>query len=201
MQAYKRNDVEPLRAIGSYVDTLDLSTGVITRYIRRYIFTGLENWSNQFVSTVFFVMGLFGQSGYTVDRFIPTYQSICSHFIYNLVQTNVSGTLTQGEYGLQKSNDVYTPVFKNTSFTTVSAWKTWVQDLYDNGTPLTLWYVLETPKTETIDVPSGLTGIIEGYLVQNETPTPENPVFPIERQINFYWRTTNIYKYNNGWTT
>ena len=60
-----------------------------------------------------------------------------------------------------------------------TAFKTYLAEQYANGTPVTVWYVLATPETEQIAVPSGLTGTIEGYLTQSGTPTQTNPVYPI----------------------
>jgi hypothetical protein len=59
-----------------------------------------------------------------------------------------------------------------------AAFKSFLQQQYQAGTPVTVWYVLSTPETETVTVPTGMTGEIEGYLTQVSTPTPTNRSVP-----------------------
>jgi hypothetical protein len=56
--------------------------------------------------------------------------------------------------------------------------KSYLAAQYAAGTPVTVWYVLAELEVSTITVPSGLTGTVEGYLIQDGTPTPETPIYP-----------------------
>jgi len=161
--------LEPLCGIGTYKDSLDLSTGVLTRRIRRLVLTGEENWRKD--SDV-------GQSA----RYYVYVSSI-----ENNTQNLLSSHFTQSSGYEIGTINVYRKIcvfsVDKTLYPTTDDFKSYLASQYAAGSPVTLWYVLAEPETSTIPVPSGLTGTIEGYLIQDGTPTPENPIYPSENDL------------------
>lgn len=169
----------PLCGISTYKDTLNLATGVCTRQIKKVILSGQENWGKS-GSTQTFYMNPLG-----IDTNYKT--AICDRFVYD----------TTGNFGTFYSPSTVNPQFNFVWDTskTVDEWKAWLSD-----NPTTIWYVLAAPTSETITVPTGLSGTVEGYLIQDDTPTPTSPIYPTANPVTMWADyTPNIY--NSGWTT
>ena len=167
------NLTNPLCGIGTYKDTLDLSTGVLTRYIKKLVLTGEEaDWSLQSINQ-------YGIANFTrsiSDRKNLTFRLYaCSHFIVQ--ETSISST-TNVCMRFDDNKKIFFRIL-STTCGDVDEWKAFLAAQYAAGTPVMVWYVLETPETEQITVPSNLTGIVEGYLTQSSTPSPTSPVYPI----------------------
>lgn len=145
----------PLYGIGDYKDILNLSTGVLTRKVKKLVLDGTEGWSEagSGVSTFYYT---------NVRTPMQNSSAVCSHF--ELVMF---------------SSSTYIRIYDRTeAFQDVAAFKSFLQQQYQAGTPVEAWYVLSTPETETVTVPTGMTGEIEGYLTQISTPTPKHPSIP-----------------------
>ena len=141
---------EPIRKISTYVDTAP-SSGTASRSLRKYVFTGEENVTES--STYLYrVSQLFNDK-----PFIAQVTAICSHFKYNPIQTGLSN-MANNEFALQAyispPTANYTPFFKDTSISSAADFKTYLQQQYANGTPVTIWYVLATPTTEQFTPPT-----------------------------------------------
>lgn len=150
----------PLYGIGDYKDILNLSTGVLTRNIKKLVLTGKETWivwNGNYYSNVIDSKSMIAS---------PLF---CTHFINN----NTSGMYIGINASRLKIASVAIPFV-----TGVDDLKAWLANQYQNGTPITVWYVLATPETETVTVPTGMTGEVEGYLTQISTPTPEHQSIP-----------------------
>lgn len=162
----------PLCGISTYKDELNLATGACTRKIKKLMLDGTEAWFASSNAGVYYTT--------KSTSLNPIYSlGICDRFVYHFV--NLVANLADGEYLIDMTNK-YT-WFRNNDITTLQAWKAWLAQQYANGTPVTVWYALETPTTETITVPSGLSGIEEGYLIQDSTPTPTNPIYPTANEV------------------
>jgi len=160
----------PLYGIGDYKDILNLSTGVLTRKIRKLVLDGVNDgeWKKSSTRTGSFYLNV-GVNAITslglcdravnVDT-ISQYDSIGKMFVES------SGSSKLINLWLFDTN------------ISLDDFKAFLAAQYANGTPVTVWYVLNTPKTETVTVPTGMTGEIEGYLTQISTPTPEHPSIP-----------------------
>ena len=180
---YKWADItglsEPLCGIGEYTDSLDLSTGTLTKRIKKLVLTGGTDEIYVYESsfTRFYVV-IADMLGIGV-RLTPLY---CTHY------RNVSDGRPIGDV---PNNSIYTgggstinnTYIKTTDYTSVTDFKSYLAAQYAAGTPVTIWYVLAEPEISTVPVPSGLTGTIEGYLRQDGTPTPENPIYPTANGI------------------
>ena len=165
----------PLCGIDTFKDTLDLSTGACTRYIKKYVLTGQEAISGVTQIPV----------GYRFRINVPMTDisqnsrllSISSHFecVDDWTDLGFTVSLTGAELFFMIAN-----------ISTISVFQSWLTDQYTNGTPITIWYILANSTTETITVPTGLSGTEEGYLIQSETPTPTNPVYPTANNISVW---------------
>ena len=155
----------PLCGIGDYKDVLNLSTGVITRKIKKLVLDGTEDWIDY--------TNFSAQNCYKLlVSGVETVASICTHYM----NTTVLRTFIDND-------DLHIVVsgawmVHDSRFATKDDLKQWLAAQYTNGTPVTVWYVLSTPETETITVPYGLECSVEGYLTQSTTPTPSSPITP-----------------------
>ena len=159
----------PLYGIGDYKDTLNLSTGIVTRKVKKLVLTGNENWAiwssgQPDVERYYYKWGKTTPSGYGL---------ICTHLPFR----NADGNFEHIRLG-GSSRDDFVIYISKTIASTVADFKSYLAAQYQAGTPVIAWYVLSTPETETVTVPTGMTGEIEGYLTQVSTPTPTNQSVP-----------------------
>lgn len=157
----------PLYGIGDYKDTLNLSTGVITRKVKRLVLKGREGgWS----------AGTYAFYNNGISPAMQAYKAvICSHYPY------YSGASSDApDKTISTGSGVGTSIWvKDSSFNlNLTDFKAYLAAQYAAGTPVTVWYVLNTPETETVTVPTGMTGEIEGYLTQVSTPSPTKRSVP-----------------------
>ena len=190
MKKYISNllSANPLCGISSYTDTLNLSNGNISIIIKKLVLDGTEEWTR--TGTLKFALVLYD----TPDRSGEI--CYCSHFIGT--SKSSLADLLDGECSTQFSGNRLGICYDN--ITTADDFKTFLQTEYSNGTPVTIWYVLATSTTETITVPTGLTGTVNGYLTQTGIPTPTAPIYPTANPVTM-WADYTPNKYNNGWTT
>lgn len=160
---------EPLCGIGEYTDTLELSTGTLTRRIRKFELTGGENIIMPATSS----FQLFGVIQW------GSAMGVCSH--YKQITWNDVTFATETGFAIREFADRFR--ICDTRYTTLADFKSYLAAQYAAGTPVTIWYVLAESETSTVPVPSGLTGTIEGYLIQDGTPTPESPIYPTANGI------------------
>lgn len=156
----------PLYGIGDYKDTLNLSTGVVTRNVKKLVLDGTESWY---------------KNGNTYLIRFGTIKSLSPGI--GLISTNYppeGTTVNVRQYTSTYWSSTLTPVIgiRDESHTSVTDFKAFLAVQYASGSPVTVWYVLAESETETVTVPTGMTGEIEGYLTQISTPTPEHPSIP-----------------------
>lgn len=181
---YLKNN--PLCGIGTYKDELYLATGACTRQIKKLVLTGNEAWTLE-TGTTYQCSVDMPLVGY-VDELSTHYQMAISYA--ELISTNST-------FALSKRPALF---INDNRFSTVSDFKAYLAAQYAAGTPVCVWYVLATPTTETITVPSGLSGIEEGYLNQSGTPTPTNPIYPTANTVE-KWFDINHYIHNTSTDT
>lgn len=200
----------PLNGIGTYNDVLTLSTGVINRKIDKLVLTGEENdWVYNEQLTFFYLSVVIPE--YLKLKDVVT--SVCSHY-RSVAQTIDATSLNNGEQSFWYAATVQRLYIKDTAYTTLAAFKTFLRQQYAAGTPVTVWYVLATDTTEQITVPTGLSGTVDGYTTQSGTPTPTAPIYPTANTVTmwanytpsryngiaFVTATGQPEQYNGGWT-
>lgn len=202
----------PLCGISKYKDTLNLATGLCTRQIKKLVLDGMENWNYSTTSQAFLIANVPNDYDNTLASEITT---VCTHYKCIRNDTGISGMVNNN---LRLYAKITSPVthelyIKDTTYTSAADFKSYLAAQYAAGTPVTIWYVLATPTTETISLPSGLSGTLEGSLTQSGTPTPSDPIYPTAvtgegwYNINTYkrsvlvWNTDTAYERDSGaWT-
>lgn len=175
----------PLCGIGEYKDVLDLSTGGVTRQIKKLVLTGEEIWDTGTVGANRFFYS-YKQNAASIYASI-----LSSHYI----PSNVPGAQRPNNSIRQTTAATAAVInIRDDACATILDFKQYLASQYAAGTPVIVWYVLATPETETIAIPSGLTGTIEGYLTQSGTPTPSTPIYP-EANPALAWIPINYRKF------
>lgn len=119
-----------------------------TRRIKKLVLTGEENITSGHLDISLFNM--------PVNDYIwePIISLICTHYepqqnavIWSQVLDKKTCFYTGGNVGFRQ---LY---IRDTSYSTIADFKSYLQQQYANGTPVTIWYVLATPETVTINEP------------------------------------------------
>ena len=138
---------EQLMKINDYTDSL-ASSGTMTRNVIKQVFTGQENWDIYSAGTDVSFFYLVLASAITGRNSLI----ICTHFERKAVDTvsNVVGI------DLVSSGTIIRlrPPNVATDYPSTTEWKQWLADQYAAGTPVTVYYVLATPTTEQVAVPT-----------------------------------------------
>ena len=167
---------EPIRKIGDSVDTAP-STGTATRNIYKWVFTGNENWilygtgSNRYFALAAPYACIGGIRDYLITSHFETSRTV-------LFVTN--GTILR----------IYDT---NSDWADETSFKTYLQQQYSNGTPVTVWYVLATATTESftpVTIPT--TGTAEQFDVSTTLK-------PSEVSLTYHgWHDHTDTKYTSG---
>ena len=183
----------PLCGIDTYKDTLNLATGACTRQIKKVVLTGQEDWSRNTTAVSgisFFVLA--------ITDALANIAPVCTHYvgsdvrIWRELQTNeITVSIISGSTQRMVVNT-------GAAYTETEEFKTYLQQQYAADTPVTIWYVLAEPTTETIIVPAGLSGTVDGFLTQATTPTPANPVYPTANTVSVFSDTKADKEYTSG---
>lgn len=140
---------EPLRKIGDYADSVD-SSGVVTRRIRKLVLDGTETgWTLYEASEAtknYFYLALPAAN-------LQDASSISTHFEQKNIYTSTT-TVGYGFYAQSGLPYVVRIRPDNVASMTKTDWTTWLSAQYANGTPVTVWYVLASPVTETVTCPT-----------------------------------------------
>ena len=145
---------EPIRKIGDHSDTVS-SDGTVTRKIYKHIINGTENVFN----SLWGAWSWSFPSGFTVIPDAITTPKvttvICSHYASR--DNCASGAGLPASYGdkiVCFRDYLSTLLIKDTRFSTREEFAEYLQQQYSSGTPVTIWYVLANPVTETVTVPT-----------------------------------------------
>ena len=173
---------EQLMKIGDTVDSL-VSTGTVTYNIKKLVFTGQEDWG--YSGGVCFLRD--------VDDYlkISALTTICSHF---QSQSNVPSLNDVGNNCLALGSGEYYRVFiRAVDYTSAANFKTYLSDQYAAGTPVTLYYILATPTTESVTAPTITT------TGGTDTLDVDTTVKPSEMDLTYHgWHSHEPLKRENG---
>ena len=118
-----------------------------TRNIKKLVLTGGENW---YFSTYPYINGFLTNFPNYLRQKINT--CVCSHL---QTSTNVqSGEPVVSDtccFNVESPEGVF--YYKDTSVSDLASFKSWLQQQYSAGTPVTLWYVLAEPTTDILNEP------------------------------------------------
>lgn len=133
---------EQLMEINNTTDSL-VSTGTVTYSIKKFVLTGQEGWN--YYSEVFYM---------TITGYLhrQAAMAICTHYPCNESISEGSAALFGVSfYRWDTNNRLY---IKDSQFTSLTDFTTFLQQQYANGTPVTIYYILATPTTEQVTVPT-----------------------------------------------
>lgn len=132
---------EPFRKIGDYADTVDES-GAVTRRVKKAVLDGTETYSTSSAENVYLYKTSLGQAVYSAVT-----STACSHYLG--VVNKRANDMQVGEICVPITLSGDYIAFK-TTFSFRNDFINFVAQQYANGTPVTVYYVLATPTTESI---------------------------------------------------
>lgn len=199
----------PLNGINANNDVLTLSTGAIIRKIKKLVFDGTENW-RQSANGAMYLSPFTGES-YKKEVAIT---SMNSHFDAQINTTSGTNQVRDNSSCFLATSGSAEYYIGARSYVTAADFKAYLAQQYSAGTPVTVWYILETETTEYITIPTGLSGTVDGYTTQTGTPTPTTPIYPTANTVTmwanytpqryngnaFVTATGQPEQYNGGWT-
>jgi len=180
-----------------------------TRRIRKYEFTGQENWSLMSYGT--------GNLSCSLGSYLHRTKNItiCSHY---KTQDNVDGIAglankTVCFYYSSAYPSASSFYAHDTSYTTVDAWKQYLADQYAAGTPVTIWYILARETTGIVNEPlrkiddyaDEVSGISIPTIAGANTLSVDTTLQPSEVTVNYKgWhpvqsvreKSRNLFNYN-----
>lgn len=118
------------------------------RRVRKLVLTGEENITSSHTD-----IGLFNIPVTDYLKAVGVITNICTHYQAGI---NVYGwsevtDLTCRFYGNAAPSKLL--YIRDSSFSTVADFKTYLSQQYANGTPVTVWYVIDTPETGIVNEP------------------------------------------------
>ena len=174
-----------------------------TRRIRELVLTGEEDWGRT-ASGCFYITR---SSGAPTDYLsVQETTTVCSHFatIANLTSTQYVTDRSVCFYyysGTQSTRELY---LRYNDMADVTALKTYLQQQYANGTPVTVWYILATPTTGIVNEPIRLIGTYADSVSVSGIPTTgtaeqfdvDTTLKPSEVQLTYHgWHEHQDTKY------
>ena len=125
-------------AIGQYADTIDRENNVQNKVIQELILTGDEDW------TMAYGDGIFGLENSEIKFNINSKIALSNYFKFNSTTSNIYNTLLDNEFAFQFSEGKQKCFIKCIQFNSVTDWKAKLQELYQAGTPVKIYYVALT---------------------------------------------------------
>lgn len=184
---------EPIRKIGDYADTI-AADGTVTRKIKKVVITGEESGWAMSGTGLFYNLTL-------PDNPKEMSAVVSTHF--TATTNTISVEIGRIRFGGTVQNPTQPLVFNyDDGAIGLTAFKQWLSAQYAAGTPVTVWYVLETPTTETtttsaISTTSGLNTIdVATTLKPSEMSLTYDGYKLCKRQR--YSRTAQLFNYNTS---
>ena len=184
----------PLLSGSTPVD-IYLGESQTTRRIKKLVLTGEENWTEYSSGIYRLRISTYGSG--------VTGQGISSHFI------SVDSTSGMPDNSFVSGENF--SYIKNTSAGSLTGWETYLAQQYANGTPVTIWYVLATEETGTLNEPLRKIGdyadTIDSTQTTTQIPTSANSttiswagegLAPSEFDSIQEWVDIPTYTYTNG---
>lgn len=178
---------EPLHKIGNYADYVDFERGVVVRNVKKLVLTGEENWARCNGDIVYYDFRLpksglndcdfFSTIGFRNNNPYRHHNTIC--FWVGTIRIAFDGEIDE----------------------TLDSFKSYLADQYAQGTPVTVWYVLQTPEEETPPVPFPKIPTFDGTTILDvsEDLYPRPSKVELEYYGDLYMTADNkLYRMPNG---
>lgn len=143
---------EPLRKIGDVADYIDYANQRILRNVKSIVYTGTEKWYTWGDKKTDYYSFYCNLSKNAISK-----STIISNQFVNNTYTNISNATTTGVtcantyIGISIPRNYLSNV--STSDLAISSFKTWLASQYSLGTPVKVYYQLEQPEYEYINLP------------------------------------------------
>ena len=112
-----------------------------TRRVKKYEFTGEENWIRETGNTYVLEDG--------VEQTATDYaNALCTHYVLATSYSTLTGT--DGTFSVSKRPALF---IHDENFTTAAQLKTYLATQYANGTPVVIYCTLNTPETAVVNEP------------------------------------------------
>lgn len=160
---------KPLYKIGDYADTLCYAEQKVDRVVRENILTGNEDWRLQSINSNGIANFYFYPNG-TTPSFVSDNFVLSSHFEQQ--NTTIANTNSEGVF-LANRYIVYIRV-KQERASTITDFKSYLAAQYAAGTPVKIYYVLQTPESESVELPKLPTLSGANFLNTDTTVRPSN---------------------------
>ena len=157
-----------------------------TRRVKKLVLDGTENFSNQYGANLFSVLiQPLGKMNF--------FNSYCTHYKYNPVQSGLDANTQNGDFALQLQSTQTLLAIKDTSYSSVADFKSYLAAQYANGTPVCVWYVLATEETGIVNEPlmkigdyaDEVSGISIPTIAGGDTLSVDTTVQPSEVTVNY----------------
>lgn len=125
---------------GNNTTNINLNTVQSTRLIKKIVLTGEEEFTSTSVKKG--LVYLYDPSPAVPNAYNTADNIISSHF--KAERSNQTGNIYFNSSRM---------VFVNFTLTSIEEFQTYLQQQYNNGTPVTVWYVLATPTTGVLNEP------------------------------------------------
>ena len=159
----KMGDTE-LFAIDTDADTYDPSTQTITRVIGKAVLNGTESFGKSTAyGTSWYITSAASSWGANKEKTV-----ICTHFVAGTAQSQADNHTCF----FNASGHFY---FRASEFADAAAFKAWVKEQYDNGTPVVVYFVSSSSTTEayTGSPVGGTASVADLYAVNDYKDTHE----------------------------
>lgn len=127
-------------AIEGYFDVIDRENKIQKKVVQEFVLTGDEEWQMTYGA------GLFNLGKFTNTNVSETdKKAISNYFKFNNINSNMYASLKDNEFAIQRyltSNNLF---IKCLQFETVEDFKAKLKELYDAGTPVKIYYTVESP--------------------------------------------------------
>ena len=130
-----------------------------TRQIKKLVFDGTEDWKFTTYPYCTFI------NDYLRTRRVTC---MCSHLL-GVTNINIGDSIEPNTCCFLVDN--YAFYYKDTSFSSVADFKSYLAAQYAAGTPVTVWYVLSTPTTTTLNEPIRKIGDYSDSVSATNLPT------------------------------
>lgn len=138
---------------GGVTTNIYLGSTQTVRQIKKLVLTGEENFGRQNISNTdpsFARFSKIFQFGSVTSTSTILYAS--THFT-GLKSFGTTSSTVKNCFEMRFASGTTTMMIVTNVATTATSFNRWLSDQYANGTPVTVWYVLEIPKTAAVNEP------------------------------------------------
>lgn len=177
---------------GTYIDTLDLSTGLETLVNERIVLTGNEDIKYYGTYGVLRLPHFYIDFG-AVHNINTSFGSLlCTHYASSDEDTGIGNFCCRYQATSATQSNINRVYIADNRFNNLSQFVSYVRNQYESGTPIVIQKIRDIAYTKTINVPEGLSGYVYGYSNQDDTPSPTNVIEIQNNSFNYYKIPINL---------